>query len=95
VRINLGEADMDSVIRKTVLRNSSQGADQVRAMLDSRAGEISRHLRGSRFAHRAEDTNDAVLDWPLLPSRRGVSIQSPAPDPLRLRGRVRRCARPD
>ena len=72
VRINLGEADMDSVIRKTVLRKSAQGADQVRAMLGARAGEISRHLRGSRVAHRAEDTNDAVLDWPLLPSRRRV-----------------------
>jgi hypothetical protein len=72
VRINLGEADMDAVIRKTVLRKSSQGADQVRAMLDASAGEISRQLRGSRVAHRAEDTNDAVLDWPLLPSRRRV-----------------------
>jgi hypothetical protein len=72
VRINLGEADMDSVIRKTVLRKSSQGADDVRAMLDVRAGEISRELRGTRVAHRAEDNADAVLDWPLLPSRRRV-----------------------
>ena len=72
VRINLGEADMDSVIRKTVLRKSGQGADHVHAMLDSRAGEISRQLRGSRVAHRAEDNGDAVLDWPLLPSRRRV-----------------------
>lgn len=72
VRINLGEADMDSVIRKTVLRKSGPGADNVHAMLDSRAGEISRQLRGSRVAHRAEDNGDAVLDWPLLPSRRRV-----------------------
>jgi hypothetical protein len=72
VRINLGEADMDSVIRKTVLRKSGPGADQVRVMLDARAGEISRQLGGSRVAHRAEDNADAVLDWPLLPSRRRV-----------------------
>jgi hypothetical protein len=72
VRISLGEADMDSVIRKTVLRTSGPGADKVSLMLDQCAGEISRHLRGSRIAHRAEDTNDAVLDWPLLPSRRRV-----------------------
>jgi hypothetical protein len=72
VRINLGEADMDSVIRKTVLRKSGQGADQVRAMLEARAGEISRQLRTSRVAHRPEDNGDAVLDWPLLPSRRRV-----------------------
>ncbi len=72
VRINLGEADMDSVIRKTVLRKSGPGADHVRAMLDARAGEISRQLGSSRLAHRAEDNADAVLDWPLLPSRRRV-----------------------
>jgi hypothetical protein len=72
IRISLGEADMDSVIRKTVLRKTGQGADEVRRMLDERAGEISRHLRGTRVAHRAEDGPDAVLDWPLLPSRRRV-----------------------
>ncbi len=72
IRISLGEADMDAVIRKTVLRKSSAGSAQVHSMLDDRAGEISRHLRGTRVAHRAEDGADAVLDWPLLPSRRRV-----------------------
>lgn len=72
VRITLGESDMDAVIRKTVLRKSAQGADQVRGMLAARSGEVSRHLNGSRLAHRAEDEADAVLDWPLLPSRRRV-----------------------
>jgi hypothetical protein len=72
IRISLGEADMDSVIRKTVLRKSSQGAARVGSMLDDRAGEISRHLRGTKVAHRADDGADAVLDWPLLPSRRRV-----------------------
>jgi hypothetical protein len=72
VRISLGEADMDSVIRKTVLRKSPQGASAVRKMLDACAGEVSRQLQGSRVAHRAEDNGDAVLDWPLLPSRKRV-----------------------
>lgn len=72
IRINLGEADMDAVIRKTVLRKTGPGADQLRSMLDERSGEISRHLRGTRVAHRAEDRPEAVLDWPLLPSRRRV-----------------------
>lgn len=72
VRISLGEADMDAVIRKTVLRKSPKGTDNVRTILDERAGEVSRHLRGSRVAHRAEDASDAVMDWPLLPSRRRV-----------------------
>lgn len=72
VRISLGEADMDGVIRKTVLRKSPRGGDEVRDMLNTRAGEVSRQLRGTRIAHRAEDAADAVLDWPLLPSRRRV-----------------------
>ena len=72
VRINLGEADMDGVIRKTVLRKTAAGADDVRKMLDQRAAEIARQLHGARVAHRAEDDADAVLDWPLLPSRRRV-----------------------
>jgi hypothetical protein len=72
VRISLGEADMDAVIRKTVLRKSTRGADLVGAKLDACAGEISRELQGSRIAHRAEDKGDAVLDWPILPSRRRV-----------------------
>jgi hypothetical protein len=72
VRVSLGEADMDAVIRKTVLRKSPTGQDAVRAMLNAHAGEISRQIHGSRLAHRQEDTEDAVLDWPLLPSRRRV-----------------------
>jgi hypothetical protein len=72
VRVSLGEADMDAVIRKTVLRKSPTGQDAVRAMLNAHAGEISRQIYGSRLAHRQEDTEDAVLDWPLLPSRRRV-----------------------
>ena len=72
IRINLGDADMDAVIRKTVLRKSAQGADKVGEMLNQRAGEVSRQLRGSRLGHRASDGPDAILDWPLLPSRRRV-----------------------
>ena len=72
VRIGLGEADIDAVIRKTVLRKSSSGQDAVRAMLSAHAGEISREIHASRLAHRQEDAEDAVLDWPLLPSRRRV-----------------------
>jgi hypothetical protein len=72
VQIGLGEADVDAVIRRTVLRKKA-GADKPLAkMLTANAGEISRHLRGSRLAHTRDDDGDAVLDWPLLPSRRRV-----------------------
>jgi hypothetical protein len=72
VHIALGEADIDSVIRKTVLRKKPSAEPEINKMLGEYAGEISRHLRGSRVAHTFEDDGDAVLDWPLLPSRRRV-----------------------
>ena len=70
VQIALGEADVDAVIRKTVLRKKPGAEKDIRVMLAANAGEISRHLRGSRLAHTVQDDDEAVLDWPLLPSRR-------------------------
>ena len=72
VHVALGEADVDAVIRKTVLRKKTGSEEPIRNMLNANAGEISRHLRGSRLAHTVQDDNEAVLDWPLLPSRRRV-----------------------
>ena len=72
VQVALGEADVDAVIRKTVLRKKMSSEKPIRSMLNTNAGEISRHLRGSRLAHTVQDDNEAVLDWPLLPSRRRV-----------------------
>ena len=72
VQIALGEADVDAVIRQTVLRKKTSSEKPLRSMLDTNAGEISRHLRGSRLAHTVQDDDEAVLDWPLLPSRRRV-----------------------
>jgi hypothetical protein len=72
VRVSLGEADMDAVIRQTVLRKKPTATKPLREMLDERAGEISRQLKGSRLAHTHDDDDDAVLDWPLLPARRRV-----------------------
>lgn len=72
VQIALGEADVDAVIRKTVLRKKTGAEKPIRGMLSTNAGEISRHLHGSRLAHTVQDDDEAVLDWPLLPSRRRV-----------------------
>lgn len=72
VQIALGEADVDAVVRQTVLRKKAGAETSIRSMLSANAGEISRHLRGSRLAHTVQDDDEAVLDWPLLPSRRRV-----------------------
>lgn len=72
VTVALGDSDIDTVVRRTVLRKKPEAEAQIRDMLSARAGEISRHLHGSRFAHTVEDDASAVADWPLLPSRRKV-----------------------
>ena len=72
IQIALGEADVDAVIRKTVLRKKSGAEKDIKYMLDANAGEISRQLKGSRLAHTVQDDPEAILDWPLLPARRRV-----------------------
>ncbi|WP_170340900.1 BREX system P-loop protein BrxC [Ruegeria arenilitoris] len=72
VQIALGDADFDSVLRKTVLRKKSGAVGEINKMLSANAGEISRQLHGSRLAHSVGDEENAILDWPLLPSRRRV-----------------------
>ncbi|MER9746155.1 BREX system P-loop protein BrxC [Mesorhizobium sp. M0140] len=72
VQIALGEADIDTVIRKTVLRKKPGAENDIKDMLNKNAGEISRQLHGSKLAHTVHDNDEAVLDWPLLPSRRRV-----------------------
>ncbi|UIK12452.1 hypothetical protein LZK80_09475 [Rhizobium leguminosarum] len=72
VQVALGEADIDTVIRKTVLRKKPGAETDIKGMLGKHAGEISRQLHGSKLAHTVNDTDEAVLDWPLLPSRRRV-----------------------
>jgi hypothetical protein len=72
VQVALGEADIDAVIRKTVLRKKPSAEPEIKKILGKYSGEISRHLHGSRLAHAVQDDSDAVLDWPLLPSRRKV-----------------------
>jgi hypothetical protein len=72
VTVALGDSDIDTVVRRTVLQKKPEAGPKIRAMLEARAGEISRHLHGSRFAHTVEDNEAAVADWPLLPSRRRV-----------------------
>lgn len=72
VQVALGEADIDSVIRKTVLRKKPGAEVDIKGMLGRHAGEISRQLHGSKLAHTINDNDEAVLDWPLLPARRRV-----------------------
>lgn len=70
VTVPLGSADINSVIRKTVLLKKDAAKPEIEKMLDLRAGEIDRHLQGSPLRHTAADRSNDVADWPVLAARR-------------------------
>jgi hypothetical protein len=70
VTVPLGSADINSVIRKTVLLKKETAKPEIDKMLDLRAGEIDRHLQGSPLRHTATDRPNDAADWPILAARR-------------------------
>lgn len=90
VQVSLSAADINSVIRKTILRKKPEAMAPLRSMLEKNAGEISRQLSGAKLAHTMADDTDAALDWPLLPSRRRLWAEiMRALDPTRLGSTLR------
>jgi ElaB/YqjD/DUF883 family membrane-anchored ribosome-binding protein len=70
IKVQLSDADVESVIRKVVLRKKPDHEKAIHKCLDANHGEVDRQLQGTRFASRAEDEQFLVTDYPLLPSRR-------------------------
>ena len=70
VKVELRDADRDTVIRQVVLRKKPDREAEVKAVLEQCSGEIDRHLQGSRLGRQAGDERDLVADYPLLPTRR-------------------------
>ena len=66
----LSDADVEAVTRKVLLRKKETAKKAVTDSLARNAGEVSRHLSGSRIASRTSDDSTALADYPLLPSRR-------------------------
>ncbi len=70
VRVQLSDADVESVIRKTVLRKKPEQESAIAKCLDASQGELARHLQNTRFAASHDDEKFLVADYPLLPTRR-------------------------
>ena len=71
-RINaqLSDTDVEAVTRKVLLRKNASSIGTIKTTLDQNAGEIAKHLDGTRLSTRPEDSQTIVEDYPLLPSRR-------------------------
>jgi len=66
----LSDTDVEAVTRKVLLHKKASAVEPIRATLARNAGEVSKQLQGTRLAERPSDREIAVLDYPLLPTRR-------------------------
>jgi len=70
IRVPLSDIEVETVTRKVLLQKKPTGVPEIRRLFDTHAGEVSRHLQGTRLAERAEDRATILEDYPLLPVRR-------------------------
>jgi hypothetical protein len=70
VTVALSDADVETVVRKVVLRKKPEAIPWITDALDKVSGEIDRELGGTRLEARAADKAILVADYPLLPTRR-------------------------
>jgi len=70
ITIQLTDNDVETVTRKVLLLKKPSAVGAIKAVLERYAGEISRHLQGTRLAEQPTDKETIVADYPLLPTRR-------------------------
>lgn len=70
VRVELSDADVDSVIRKVILAKKPECKVPIEQIMQTNVGEISRHLSGTTIGHRQGDIQHFQRDYPILPVRR-------------------------
>ena len=70
ISIELADADVEAVTRKVLLHKKPSAGPAIEALLETNAGEIARHLQGTKIGEKPEDRRDWVADYPLLPTRR-------------------------
>lgn len=68
--VELSDADVDRVIRKTILAKKPDILQELTERMEENLGEISRHLRATKIEHRTEDMAYLATDYPILPVRR-------------------------
>ncbi|MEW6071033.1 MAG: BREX system P-loop protein BrxC [Planctomycetota bacterium] len=70
ITAQLSDTDVEAVTRKVLLHKKASAVEPVRTVLERNAGEVAKHLQGTRLAERVEDRQTIVDDYPLLPTRR-------------------------
>jgi hypothetical protein len=70
VNVELSDNDVETVTRRVVLAKRPDRVNDVKSRLEANAGELDRHLVGTKIGPRSEDKSILVDDYPLLPVRR-------------------------
>lgn len=70
IPVELSDTDVETVTRRVILAKKADKRKAVEDMIQAHAGEIDRHLVGTRIGPRSEDRDVIVEDYPLLPVRR-------------------------
>lgn len=70
VRIELSDADVETVIRRVVLAKKPEAIAPIEEVMETNLGEISRHLAGTTIGHNQDDPRFFAQDYPILPVRR-------------------------
>lgn len=70
VKVHLASQDVDTVVRRVLLRKDPTAVAALKAALEAASGEIDKELGGSSIKHTGADDAHLAADYPLLPSRR-------------------------
>ena len=70
IAVQLSDAEVEVVTRHVLLHKKASALPDIRDMLESNAGEVSRQLQGTKLAVRPEDQRHDAADYPLLRTRR-------------------------
>lgn len=70
IRVELSDADVETVTRKVLLAKKPEAVAPLEAELEKNSGEISRQLAKSSIASTSADRQWLVPDYPILPTRR-------------------------
>ena len=70
IAVELTDADVEAVTRKVLLHKRPSAGPEIEQMFETHAGEVARHLQGTRIGARSEDARNRAADYPLLCIRR-------------------------
>lgn len=70
LKVELTDADVEQVTRQVLLRKKASAVEPIEKLFADREGEVSRHLRDTRFAAQPGDADTRLDDYPLLSTRR-------------------------